>query len=56
MNDHLIREAVAGEAAQIVDIRSRSARELSSGEYSAGRIDAWIGKRTPEEMALSLTG
>ncbi len=48
MNDHLIREAVAGEAAQIVDIHSRSVRELSSGKYSAKQIDKWIGKRTLE--------
>jgi hypothetical protein len=56
MNDHLIREVVAGDAAQIVDIHSRSVRELSSGDYSTKQIDAWIGKRVSAEMALFLTG
>ena len=54
MNDHFIREAVAADAAQIIDIHSRSIRALCSGDYTAEQIEAWIGKRTPEEMALRI--
>jgi len=54
MNDHVIREAEAGDAARIVEIHARSVRALCSGDYTAEQIDAWIGKRTPEEMALRI--
>ena len=45
MNDHLVREAVAGEAVQIVNIHSRSVRELCSGDYTAEQIDDSLARR-----------
>jgi putative acetyltransferase len=54
MNDHIIREAEAGDAAQLIDVHARSVRALCSGDYTAEQIDAWVGKRTPEEMALRI--
>jgi putative acetyltransferase len=51
MNDQVIREAVAGDATQIIVIHARSVRALCSGDYTPEQIEAWIGKRTPEEMA-----
>ncbi len=45
MNDHLVREAVAGDAVQIVEIHSCSVRELCSGDYSAEQIDDFLARR-----------
>ena len=49
MNDHVIRQAVTRDAAQLVDIHSRSVSVLCSGDYTAKQIEAWIGKRTQHE-------
>lgn len=54
MSELIVRDATSGDAAQILDIHSRSVRELCSGDYSAEQIEAWIGKRTPEDTALRI--
>ena len=54
MNNLVIRLAVADDATPIIDIHSRAVQELCSSDYTAEQIDAWIGKRTPEDMALRI--
>jgi len=54
MSKPFVRNATSDDAVQIVDIHSRSVRELCSGDYTTKQINAWIGKRTPEDMALRI--
>ena len=51
MNEITIRPARAADAAPIIDIHRRSIQVLCRAEYSEKQLLAWIGKRTPEQLA-----
>ena len=54
MNDLLIRAATASDAVSMIDIHARSIRALCRDDYQTEQIDAWIGKRTPEEYVARI--
>jgi N-acetylglutamate synthase-like GNAT family acetyltransferase len=49
MNEHVVRKATAGDAAQILELRERSILTLCVGDYADERIAAWMGKRIATE-------
>jgi GNAT superfamily N-acetyltransferase len=49
MNEHVVRKATAGDAAQILELRERSILTLCVGDYADEQIAAWMGKRIATE-------
>jgi N-acetylglutamate synthase-like GNAT family acetyltransferase len=49
MNEHVVREATADDAAQILELRERSILALCVGDYADEQIAAWMGKRLATE-------
>jgi len=49
MNNHVVRQATAGDAAPILDLRERSILALCTDDYTDDQIAAWMGKRLASE-------